>query len=422
MEQNEEFGRERGGLEICPTCLNIHFKKKWHHPGDAGAASLKNNRTSLKVCPACAMIKRHTFEGELWIRDVPERLKQDLRNLIVAYGERATQKDPQDRIINIENQPGGYRVTTTENQLAVKLGKKIKDVFRSVGLKINHTREPAEVSRVNLRFNKKIGVLMIASLVIAGGVFAHSSREIMMEPSLAANIIQEPAETAIEKKVFGYSTKGKPIEGYEIGSGTNVIFMFGSIHGNEMGTTDLLNKLVDTIKEKPELVARNKKLIIIPIANPDGYYDRTDKLNANGVNLNVNFDTAEWKRFNPDGYYAGPKPFSEIESQVLKKVAEDYYPSMMISYHARGALVSPEAGEESISLAKWYAHKTGYQYYDEWNYFGTATRWFTDSKGHPSITVELSSYLASDWEINKKALLELIGADSGLALSHYSQE
>ncbi len=155
VEQHEEYGRERGGLEICPDCLNVHFKKKWHHPGDLGAASLKNNRTKLTVCPACLMVKRHTFEGELWIEDVPERVAQELRNLIVAYGERAISKDPQDRIIYIENQPGGYRVTTTENQLAVKLGKKIKDVFRSVGLKINHAREPAEVSRVHLTFVKR---------------------------------------------------------------------------------------------------------------------------------------------------------------------------------------------------------------------------------------------------------------------------
>ncbi len=261
--------------------------------------------------------------------------------------------------------------------------------------------------------------LVFLAILIVG--FFLSTREITISTSSAKILAQDIRETIVEKKIFGYSTKGKPIEGYEIGSGTNVIFMFGSIHGNEMGTTDLLNKLVDAIKEKPELVAKNKKLVIIPIANPDGYYDRTDKLNANGVNLNVNFETAEWRRYNPDGYYAGPKPFSEVESQVLKKVAEDYYPSMMISYHARGALVSPEAGEESISLAKWYARKTGYEYYDKWNYFGTATRWFTDTKGHPSITVELTDYLTSDWEINKKALFELIGADSGLALGFYSQ-
>ena len=268
------------------------------------------------------------------------------------------------------------------------------------------------------QFNKKIGFILYATLALFGAaVFLYYNKPVAVTQILPASLAQEPTSTPIEKKVFGYSTKGKPIEGYEIGSGTNVILLIGSIHGNEMGTTDLLNKLIDTIKEKPELVSRNKKLVIIPIANPDGYYDRTDKYNANRVNLNLNFDTADWKLYGPGGYYAGPKPFSEVESRVLKKVVDEYYPSMLIAFHARGALVSPEAGKESVALARWYAQKTGYDYYSQWNYFGTATRWFTDTKGHPSITVELTYYLKSDWEINKKALLELISSNIGLAVN-----
>jgi predicted deacylase len=214
--------------------------------------------------------------------------------------------------------------------------------------------------------------------------------------------------TNIEKEVFGFSEQRKPIEGYIIGSGDNVLFLHASLHGDEIGTTDLLNLLMEEIKANPDLVASTTKLVVLPIANPDGYYDRTDKLNARGVNLNLNFGTSDWQDHGPEGTYAGPKPFSEIESRIIKKIVEKYNPGAMIAFHSEGALVSPEEGKASVALAKWYAKKTGYKYFEDWDYPGTATKWFEDTTGFPAITVEISKQLQSDWEINKKALLELI--------------
>ncbi|MBX4211595.1 MAG: hypothetical protein KW806_02270 [Candidatus Yanofskybacteria bacterium] len=211
-----------------------------------------------------------------------------------------------------------------------------------------------------------------------------------------------------EQKIFGYSRTGRPIEGYEIGKGDEVIFLHGSIHGNEMGTADLLNKLIETIRADQGLVTDSKRLVIVPIVNPDGYYDRIDKLNANGVNLNLNFPTDDWELYGQLGTFAGPKPFSEVESLVIKDIVEQYKPSMMIAYHAKGGLVSPEDDDASIELAKWYARKTGYKYFDEWEYWGTATRWFREMTNKPAITVEVTDYLKSDWTINRPALLELI--------------
>ncbi|MDP2630683.1 MAG: M14 family zinc carboxypeptidase [Candidatus Uhrbacteria bacterium] len=226
-----------------------------------------------------------------------------------------------------------------------------------------------------------------------------------------ARIQQEEQESRkIEKKIFGYSAKERPIEGYEIGNGTNTLLLLASIHGDEMGTTDLLNQFVEEIKANPSLISKTKKLVIIPIANPDGYYDRTDKLNTNEVNLNLNFATSDWQKYGPEGTYAGPEPFSEIESRVIKQAVEQYKPSIMISYHAFGALVSPEAEDASIALAKWYTEKTGYEYFnvDYWDYPGTATKWFVETTDKPAITVELTKDLQSDWDINKGALFELL--------------
>ena len=230
--------------------------------------------------------------------------------------------------------------------------------------------------------------------------------------STAALTPSVKSEVEVTKKVFGYSAKGKPIEGYVIGSGENGLFLFGSIHGNEMGTADLLNRLVKEIKADPKLVGNDMKIIILPIVNPDGYFDRIDKLNANEVNLNLNFDTTDWLQYGKDeGHWAGNKPFSEPESMVIKEIVENYKPKRMISYHSKGAIVNPEYNHESsLALALWYAEKTGYQFYGDgdWDYSGTATRWFKETTNNATITVELSDHINNDWEINKAALLELV--------------
>ncbi|MFA6096016.1 MAG: M14 family zinc carboxypeptidase [Candidatus Paceibacterota bacterium] len=259
--------------------------------------------------------------------------------------------------------------------------------------------------------------LVIFLFVFLAGGYSLFANNIIRPPSDEIATVDEeeikvPEETKIEKKVFGQSQQGKNIEGYEIGSGKDSLLIFAAIHGNEMGTADLLNRLVLEISLDPDIVSQSKKLIIIPVANPDGYEDRTDKLNASGVNLNLNFATSLWEQYGPEGNYAGPAPFSESESRVIRDLVEQYKPKAMISFHAHGNLISPEAGEPSVALAKWYSARTGYEFYGGWDYSGTATKWFKEMTGNPAITVEISKDYQSDWEINKGALLELISSDN----------
>lgn len=220
-----------------------------------------------------------------------------------------------------------------------------------------------------------------------------------------------PPRTEIKKQFFGYSTTGRDIYGYEIGSGEEVVLLFGAIHGNEKSTTDLLNTFVEEIQANPERVSQSKKIVVIPLLNPDGYYERSDNLNINSVNLNRNFGTKEWSPY-AQGVSAGSEPFSEKESVVIQEVVETYQPDMMIAFHSQGALVSPEEDLASVALARWYAGKTGYAYYDEWSYLGTATLWFQETLQKPAITVELPNHTQSDWGVNKDALWELISSQT----------
>lgn len=224
-----------------------------------------------------------------------------------------------------------------------------------------------------------------------------------------------PATPEIEaplvvERAFGQTTLGRDITGYEIGAGDECLLFFGGIHGTEKGTVTLMEQLVDEIKAHPDIVPAGKRLVIIPLTNPDGYFDREDKLNANGVNLNRNFATDDWVvQEGDEETYAGEEPFSEVESRIVREVTNQCDPSMMIAFHSQGALVSPESNESSLALAEWYAAHTGYEYFDEWDYAGTATRWFVETTGKAAITVELTNHVDSDWEMNKPALLEIIG-------------
>ncbi len=272
------------------------------------------------------------------------------------------------------------------------------------------------------------GIFILCLIAIGLYVYFVSAKKqnSIIEPEVQGVTLTE-AEPPVEeseddyffnKKVFGYSETGRTIEGYEVGWGANVILIHASLHGDEIGTTDLLNVFAEELQSDPELVASTTKLVIIPIANPDGYYDRTDKLNSRGVNLNLNFQTKDWQKYGPLGTFAGEFPFSEKESQVLKQVVEEYKPVAMIAFHAEGALVSPEGGKASITLAKWYAKSAGYTYYDYWDFPGTATKWFEEAYGKPAITVELTDDLKGDWSKNKKTLLELVATDFNLLVEH----
>lgn len=154
--ENEEYWREHKGTAKCPKCGNVHFKKRWYSSEEDLRSRLKVKKLEIaekKLCQACQMIEGNTFEGELFIEEFPSHLRKELLRLIKNFGKRATEIDPQDRIIKVEEAKRGYRVTTTENQLADKLAKKIRDVFNTVEIHFSHSAEPEEVDRIHVIFH-----------------------------------------------------------------------------------------------------------------------------------------------------------------------------------------------------------------------------------------------------------------------------
>jgi hypothetical protein len=97
------------------------------------------------------MTQDHLFEGELFIEECPERYKEALPRLIHNFGKRTQEVDSQHRTINIDQE--AYRATPTENQLAARLAKKIKEVFETVEIHLPHSKKLYKVDRIHTTFH-----------------------------------------------------------------------------------------------------------------------------------------------------------------------------------------------------------------------------------------------------------------------------
>lgn len=150
----QEFPRGAKGLIFCSDCGAVYRKKSWRHSLLNVKPPKISSQVGFKLCPACKMIRNNQFEGEVTIVNVPTKLKAELNNFIKGYCLRAYQRDPMDRLIKIKNEGNSVIVTVTENQLANKLGKKIKNLFNNTKVKTTFAEIPKDVSRVRVEFTK----------------------------------------------------------------------------------------------------------------------------------------------------------------------------------------------------------------------------------------------------------------------------
>ena len=144
----QELGLAKKEYAICPDCNSVYFDKAWHHMLEEDAKHLKDagikfKKLRFKVCPACQMKKDKTFEGELVIdlSGIAPHNGEEIMKIIENSDKQARDKDPMDRILWIEKEAKEIRIFTSENQLAVRMGKKLKSAIKNSTLKIAHSHE-----------------------------------------------------------------------------------------------------------------------------------------------------------------------------------------------------------------------------------------------------------------------------------------
>lgn len=151
--RGNEYGKASKGIIICNVCHNVFFKKGWHQPGSAPIQGMISGQgVHFALCPACRMKKGGLFGGKVNIKNIPVKEREDLFNLISGFGKRTELRNPQDRIIDIKTQGSNFTVTTNNDELAAKLGRKIHESFKKTELKTSYSAEPEEVSNVEIKF------------------------------------------------------------------------------------------------------------------------------------------------------------------------------------------------------------------------------------------------------------------------------
>ena len=221
-----------------------------------------------------------------------------------------------------------------------------------------------------------------------------------------------------ETLIIGQSVRGAQIEAVRLGDGEKSIIMIGGLHAGAVpGSVSLAEQAVRYFQDNLPLIPDDATLYIIPSVNPDSSYSPGElegRLNANGVDLNRNWDCrwtedAIW-RGNVIPGSGGSAPFSEPETRALRNFIEDVDAKVVVFWEARATngLTSPGSCSSSplVSnrLAQVYGSAAGYEVADfedltnqEIN--GDGTNWL-DSQNIPSISVLLPDYTDMDWNKN----------------------
>ena len=124
----------------------------------------------------------------------------------------------------------------------------------------------------------------------------------------------------------------------------NKALVVGSIHGDE--TAGL--KVVSELRRRYSGI-RGVDLWTVYTVNPDGVA-RGTRRNAHGVDLNRNF-SFRWHGGVPrsSGYYPGPRPFSEPESRLVRRLVSRLRPRISIWYHQPwGQVLAPCHGDAHL--------------------------------------------------------------------------
>ncbi len=220
---------------------------------------------------------------------------------------------------------------------------------------------------------------------------------------------------------IGTSVKGRSITSYTIGSGPKVVVYTGAIHGDETSTRSLMLRWVDYLEANVRSIPADKRVVVIPSINPDGFAAGT-RTNARNVDLNRNFDTSDWKSDITNESNApfpgggGASPLSEPESAAIAAYIDNIRPSLIVSYHSIGGLLMANQVGSSLSLARTYSSLSGYgnstgsSTGETFGYSvtGTAEDYYGEKLGLASVLIELGSHTYHQFERNQKAMLAVL--------------
>ena len=119
--------------------------------------------------------------------------------------------------------------------------------------------------------------------------------------------------------------------------GDDFLYLMAGVHGDEVEGVYVLQKLYDWLQTSIQL---DIPIVVIPILNIDGYTAQT-RVNANGVDLNRNLPTKDWKEeFSEAQYNPGKNAMSEPENIFLEGLFQKFNPKFIYSFHSWKPIVN----------------------------------------------------------------------------------
>jgi protein MpaA len=223
-----------------------------------------------------------------------------------------------------------------------------------------------------------------------------------------------PAPAGGARLVFraplGRSSAGRPIVVTKSGnpSADRRVLVVGCIHGTECAGIPVSRLVQRGPAGGPPLGA---DIWVVPDLNPDGRALGT-RLNGRGVDLNRNFPVA-WRpigvRWDPE--YSGPRPFSEPETRIARRLVRAFHPQITVWFHQQADPLVRAWGP-SVRVARRYARRVGLPFRRMPWLEGTAPHWQnTAFPGTTSFVVELpyGPLGAGDVARHARAILSLSG-------------
>ena len=162
------------------------------------------------------------------------------------------------------------------------------------------------------------------------------------------------------------------------------VLIIGVFHGEEPQGEYLINRFIEK-----DLAQIKNKLYFVPCLNPDGR-SRNQRQNSNGIDLNRNFPTKDWRITSRKEYFGGNEPNSEIETQFMVNILNEHKFDFILSIHAPFEIVNYDGPAKEVSEI--VSGLTGYKVQADIGYPtpGSFGNYCGVERNIPIITLELS--------------------------------
>jgi murein peptide amidase A len=144
---------------------------------------------------------------------------------------------------------------------------------------------------------------------------------------------------------YDFTSKDKdPLLYIRFGTGKNTTLILGGVHPDEITPVHLVFKFAHYLQHNPQILHnKNNSVVIAPLVNPDGFFNKKLLRNNKTTDPNRNFLTRDWYKSSFVNYkntrqnirkFPGYIPASEPETLMQKELIEKFKPKKIISIHA----------------------------------------------------------------------------------------